>query len=140
MLINLIGAVLIHPYVDQAHLSILTRDTRPKGSVSALHDGLVYEERSRTKHIVVEDFIQTLDGLVRTSMPLHLAEGKNFVCAHQWELNGGIQYPRILRIKMVEGIVYLDEDHSKLIAIDTSVSLELKDPTKTTVWDHLTTE
>jgi hypothetical protein len=156
MLINLLGPqIIIHPYADRGRdiFSVLTYDTRSKDTTfTELHDGLVYEEQhdrpggplgSRShRHALMDDFYIVEDGILRTVVPL-LQGQRVFSCGHIWQDETRKDDPlelnarkRIATLKTQDGMLVV-QHATTLITVDLSLELELDDPNKQTLWDHL---
>jgi len=138
VLINLLGPIILHPYVDQDELSFLTRDTRPKGAVAAVHDGLVYEQQGGTKHVLVESCWQVQEGMIRTAVPLSQARGHKYYCGHVWDYcvsNDGANN-RIVSVLLDDDILIVAPIGGQTLMLDLGLNMELTQ-VKRTLWDLL---
>lgn len=139
MLLNLLGHIVLHPYIDRESLSFLTLDTRPRGAVGTIHDGLVYEHSSSQRQALVENPHQQIsNGVIRTAVPLFRARKCQYICAHIWEppTKAAAKRSRIVNVRCNDDIVIVD-DGDQQIALDLGVEMDFA-PEARTIWDHLT--
>lgn len=140
MLINLIGPLTIHPYIDRTSLSFLTRDTRPEGLVTQIYDGLVYEqEGSDARQLLIGEFQQVQDGFIRTSVPLLRTRGRRYYCGHVWHHdNEEAKRRRLTKVHVEQDLVLITPgDDTPQIVVDIGIEMDFE-PHNLTLWDVLT--
>ena len=135
MLINLIGPVTFHPYIDRMSLSFLTRNTRT--GITDLHNGIVYEQASGKQIALPEDTMQAREGYIRTSVPLLSAHGRHYVCGHVWLDTGETKHSRITHVRLDQDIMIVTGEGGPEIVMDLGVELDFE-PITSTLWDVLT--
>lgn len=135
MLINLLGPIILHPYVDQDEISFLTKDTRPKGAVASVHDGLVYEQQGSSKQVLVATHWQVQEGMIRTAIPLLSARGRKFTCGHSW-WDHTFESLRIITVRLESGVLIVAPMGGQPLVVDLGLEMELTQ-VKRTLWDLL---
>jgi hypothetical protein len=142
VLINLIGPVVLHPYIDRTSLSFLTRDTRSKraATITDIHDGVVYEQEvaSNRQTPLSESTMQVRDGYIRTSVPLLRTRGHRYICGHIWLDTSETKQLRITKVRIDQDTMIVTPAHGEPeIAVDLGVELDFE-PITSTLWDVLT--
>jgi hypothetical protein len=138
VLINLLGPIILHPYADRDELSFLTKDTRPKSLVTAIHDGLVYEQQGGSRHVLIESYWQAQEGVIRTAVPLSQARGRKYHCGHVWDSeHGGFNVNnRIVSVRLDQDILIVAPTGGQPLMLDLGLEMELTQE-KRTLWDLL---
>jgi len=138
VLINLLGPIILAPYADRDELSFLTKDTRPKGLVTVIHDGLVYKQQGGERQVLVEAYWQVQEGVIRTAIPLNQACGHKFYCGHVWTSEHGEfnVNNRIVSVCLNDDILIVTPTGGQPLMLDLGLKMEITQE-KRTLWDLL---